>query len=97
MLKTIGLIAAVILPLWNIPLIAKIIRRKSSKDISIFWATGVWICLILMAPAGFASKDLTWRVFNIVNLILFSCVVVTVLVYRSNKDITYGSDKRHKL
>ena len=47
-----------------------------------YWAIGVWICLILMAPAGFVSKDIIWRTYNIINFILFSFVAVFVLVYR---------------
>ncbi|MDP2938638.1 MAG: hypothetical protein Q8O13_00935 [Candidatus Omnitrophota bacterium] len=82
-IQFIGLIAAIILPLWNIPLIVRIIKRKSSRDLSILWAIGVWVCLLLMAPSGFISKDIVWRVFNIVNLILFSAVVITVLVFRN--------------
>lgn len=82
MIEKIALIAAIALPLWNIPLIARIIKRKSSRDISIFWAVGVWICLILMAPQAFTSADLVWRTFNIVNLSLFTVVVAVVLLYR---------------
>lgn len=85
MMQKIALIAAVILPLWNIPLITRIIKRKSSKDISIFWAIGVWICLVLMAPSAFISKDLVWRVFNVINFILFSIVVIFVLAYRKGR------------
>ena len=82
MMKTIALIAAVILPLWDIPLIVRVIRRRSSRDISIPWAMGVWICFLLMAPEGLHSPDIVWRVFNIVNLILFTAVVAVVLWYR---------------
>jgi uncharacterized protein with PQ loop repeat len=81
-MKTIGLCAAIILPLFNIPLIVRIIRRRSSADISMSWVMGVWVCAILMAPSGFTSKDMIWRCFNIVNLVLFSGVVVAVLKYR---------------
>ena len=81
-MQRIALIAAIILPLWNIPLIVRIIKRKSSEDISIFWAVGVWTCFALMAPSGFVSSDTVWRTFNIVNFILFSAVVIVVLVYR---------------
>ena len=79
--QTLGLCAAVILPLWNIPLIARIVQRKSSEDISLWWALGVWVCLIFMAPSGFLSKDIVWKVFNITNFILFSAVVIFTLVY----------------
>jgi len=82
MIKIIALVAAIILPLWNIPLIVRIIKRKSSRDISIYWAIGVWVCFLLMAPEAFRSEDPVWRTFNIVNLIMFTCVVIVVLVYR---------------
>lgn len=83
MIDTIALVAAVILPLWNIPLILRIIRRRSSEDFSIYWALGVWTCLLLMAPSAFTSKDLVWKVFSIVNLAIFSLVVIFVLAYRN--------------
>jgi len=87
MMQRIALIAAIILPLWNIPLIVRIIKRKSSEDISIFWAVGVWTCFALMAPSGFVSSDTVWRTFNIVNFILFSAVVITVLAYRKRAKV----------
>ena len=82
MMRTVALIAAIILPFWDIPLIVRVIRRRSSKDISVPWAMGIWICFLLMAPEGLRSSDLVWRVFNIVNLILFTAVVAVVLWYR---------------
>jgi len=82
MIQKIALIAAIVLPLWNIPLIVRIIKRRSSADISIYWVLGVWTCFILMAPAAFVSPDIVWRMFNIVNLILFSIVATVVLIYR---------------
>ena len=85
MIDEIALIAGAILPLWNVPLIVRIIKRKSSSDISICCAVGVWVCFVLMAPAAFVSEDLPWRVFNIVNMIFFSLVLLVVLVYRKKK------------
>ena len=82
LIETIGLLAAVTLPLWNIPLIRKIIRRQSSQDISLSWTLGVWACILLMFPSGIVSPDIVWKVFNIVNVVLFTSVVVTVLKYR---------------
>lgn len=81
-MQKIALIAAIVLPLWNIPLIVRVIRRKSSGDISIYWVLGVWTCFLLMAPAAVRSADIVWRVFNIVNLVLFSGVAVVVVAYR---------------
>jgi len=80
--KTIGLVAAIILPFFNIPLIVKILQRRSSEDISISWAMGVWICSLLMAPSGFSSTDIVWRCYNIVNLVLFTGVVIVVWRYK---------------
>lgn len=54
-------------------------------DISIHWAIGVWVCFVLMAPEGFRSSDIVWRVFNIINLILFSAVALVVLIYRKKR------------
>ena len=80
--QTLGLVAAIILPFWNIPLIVRIVKRKSSRDISLFWALGVWVCLILMAPSAFVSPDVVWRTFNIINIFLFTAVVAVTLFYR---------------
>lgn len=81
----VALIAAVILPLWNIPLIVRVVKRKSSRDISLYWAWGVWICFLLMAPEAFRSSDIVWRIFNIVNMVLFTFVLVVVLWYRKTR------------
>lgn len=91
MIKTISLIASVVLPMFNIPLIIRVVRRKSSNDISLTWAWGVWICLLLMAPSGFTSTDLVWKTFNIVNLTLFTAVVVFVTIYRKK----VGKEKKN--
>jgi len=85
MIHKIALVAAVILPFWNIPLIVRIIKRGSSRDISLYWAVGVWVCFLLMAPSGFISKDLPWRVFNILNFVLFTLVLIFVLIYRKKE------------
>jgi len=85
MTQKIALIAAIVLPFWNIPLIMRIIKRKSSKDISIFWVVGVWTCFVLMAPEAIKSPDIVWRTFNIVNLVLFTAVFITVLSYRKGR------------
>jgi uncharacterized protein with PQ loop repeat len=78
----IALVAGVVLPLFNIPLIVKIIKRRSSRDISLIWVFGVWSCILLMAPSGFQSEDIVWRIFNYVNVTLFTLVVIFVVRYR---------------
>ena len=85
MAEKIALVAAIVLPFWNIPLIVRIVKRKSSRDISIYWVVGVWTCFALMAPDGFVSEDLVWRTFNIVNFILFTVVLIIVFIYRRER------------
>lgn len=85
-MEIVALVASIALPLWNIPLIIKIVQRRSSEDISLAWALGVWGCILLMAPSGFTSDDLVWRTFNMVNAVLFTAVVVTVVGYRIKKN-----------
>jgi len=85
MMKTIALIAAIALPLFNIPLIVRVIKRRSSRDLSIYWAVGVWACFLLMLPEAFRSPDIVWRVFSIMNIALFTCVLIVVLIYRKGK------------
>jgi uncharacterized protein with PQ loop repeat len=81
MIDTIALVASVVLPLFNVPLVVGIEKRKSSKDISLLWTFGVWVCLCLMLPAALTSQDLTFKVFGVINALAFTCVVVQVLRY----------------
>lgn len=85
MLETVGMIAAAGMPLWNIPLILHIQRRKSSSDISLSWVLGVWGCIVLMAPAAFHSPDPAFRAFGWTNLVLFTAVVIQVLRFRRKR------------
>jgi len=82
MIEHIGQVAAIVMPFFNIPLIVRIIHRRSSADISMSWVMGVWVCALLMAPSGFVSRDIVFRSFNIVNLVLFTGVVIAVWKYR---------------
>ena len=82
-MKLLGMIAAIAMPLWNIPLIIKIEQRKSSKDISAAWALGVFACILLMLPSGIISPDPVFRIFTLVNSVLFGGVTFQVLRYRN--------------
>ena len=81
-IERIGMISAVVLPLFNIPLILRLIRRKSSNDFSLFWALGVWGCIGLMTPQALRSSDPAFRAFGFFNFLFFSVVVFLVLKYR---------------
>lgn len=77
-----GVAAGTIIPFFNIPLILKIRENKSSKDISLIWTVGVWICALAMLPQALLSVDLSYKIFGLTNFILFSGVVFFVFRYR---------------
>ena len=81
--EKIGIVAGVTMPLFNIPLILRIVQRKSSADISLSWAMGVWICILLMTPQALRSHDAAFRSFGVVNLFFFTAVTFCVLKYRT--------------
>ena len=85
LIDIIGLVAAICLPLFNIPLILRIVGRRSSDDISLVWVVGVWVCIVLMAPSGFRSPDIVWRVYNYANIFFFTGVLAATLKYRKGK------------
>ncbi|MBI3307382.1 MAG: hypothetical protein HYZ84_06240 [Candidatus Omnitrophica bacterium] len=85
MIQEIAMIGSIALPLWNIPLIINMVKRKSSRDVSLMWAVGVWTCLLLMVPSGLSSSDIVWKVFCIFNFSMFSLVVITVFYFRKER------------
>lgn len=80
-IEKIGFVAAISVPLFNIPLILRIIQRKSSDDISLTWCLGVWTCFIFMLPSGLMTDDIVWKAFNIANITFFTAVVFVTLKY----------------
>jgi len=74
-IKIVGVVASVVLPLFNIPLILKIRKRGSSKDYSLTWTFGILGCLLLMLPSALLTPDIVFKVFGIINLVTFSIVV----------------------
>lgn len=86
LINSIGVVAAAVLPLFNIPLIIRIVKRRSSEDISLSWAVGVWVCILLMSPSGFTSQDVVWRTFNYTNLLLFTGVAFVTWKYRNGRN-----------
>ena len=81
-LTQLGAIAGFVLPFFNIPLILRIVKRRSSDDISLVWVIGVWICILLMSPSALTSKDIAFRAFGITNLIFFTAVTFATFKYR---------------
>ncbi len=81
--QMLALVGGIVLPLFNVPLILNIVKRKSSADISKSWAIGVWVCIVLMTPQALRSPDISYRTYGYVNIIFFSAVVFFVWKYRS--------------
>jgi uncharacterized protein with PQ loop repeat len=79
--KIIGAVAGALMPMFNIPLIMKIRARKSAKDISLAWAWGIWICIVLQTPAALMSSDIAFKSFGFTNIFLFSGVMFCVLKF----------------
>ncbi len=77
-----GMIGGVILPLFSLPLILRVLKRKSSSDISLVWAIGVYSCFIVMLPSAVTSEDLIYKTYSIINIILFTGVVFVAVKYR---------------
>lgn len=80
-MKTLALICGIIMPLWNIPLIVRICKRRSSGDISLAWAVGVWVCVVGTFPWALRTEDIVFKAYSIMNIILFSGVVLATLHY----------------
>ncbi len=81
-MKTLGFWAAVVLPLWDIPLIVRMVRRRSSQDISLAWIFGLWGASLFMAPSAFVSRDILAMGFNTMNVAMLTAVLAAVLKYR---------------
>ena len=82
---TLGMAAGIIMPLFNIPLVIKIWKRRSSSDISLTWTLGIWGSIIVMTPAALLSSDPVFRIFGIMNIFLFSTVTFSVLKFREKR------------
>jgi uncharacterized protein with PQ loop repeat len=81
MVRTVGMASAVLMPFFDIPLIIRIVQRKSSTDISLIWTFGIWICILGMLPSSLVSTDPILKAFAIVNTVLFTAVVIAVVLY----------------
>ena len=84
--EKIAMVSGVMLPLFNIPLIVRLIQRKSSEDLSVTWAVGVWVCIVLMTPQALRSHDMAFRAFGTVNILFFSVVAFLVVKYSRRKE-----------
>ncbi len=93
-IEQVGLVAGVALPLFNIPLIVRLIKRKRSEDFSLSWAIGVWLCIALMTPHALQSQDRAFKIYGLVNLLFFSFVMFFVLKYRIRPGICASNSEK---
>jgi uncharacterized protein with PQ loop repeat len=82
MWKTVGFWAGVMLPLWDIPLIVRVVKRKSSEDISLIWAVGLWITSVMMTPNAFITGDKLAMGFDTMNVLMVTVVMIVTIKYR---------------
>ncbi len=83
--EILGLVSSVALPFFNLPLMRRLYKRKSSEDLSLVWLFGIFFSLVGMLPLGLQSTDKIFRLFSILNLAFFSGVVYLTLYYRMKK------------
>ena len=79
--QILGVVSGVLMPLFNIPLILRITRRRSSADISLAWVVGVWFCIVGMLPSSLQSADVVLYAFGVVNVVFFTGVLIAVLYF----------------
>jgi len=79
--RALGIFFGVAMPFFNIPLVRRIVKRRSSEDISLTWVIGVWVCIVGMVPASLVSSDPVLYIFGIVNAVFFSGVLLAVLYF----------------
>ncbi len=82
-IEKIGVFSAIALPFFNIPLIYRLVQRKSAKDFSLSWAVGIWVCIALMTPQSLRSTDPAFRSYGVLNLVFFSAVMFLIFKYRN--------------
>lgn len=84
-MKICAMFASIAMPFFNIPLVIRIWKRRSSEDISLIWAWGVYACMLLMLPYGLQSDDIVLKSFSLANISLFSIVVAITIWFRIYK------------
>jgi uncharacterized protein with PQ loop repeat len=75
------MVSSILMPFFNLPLMLRIIRRRSSQDISLVWVVGVWFCVMGLLPSSLQSPHPILFAFGVVNALLFSGVFLSVLYF----------------
>ena len=93
MIQALAMVSGILMPLFNIPLIFRIVRRRSSEDISLVWVVGVWFCVMGMVPHSLQSPEPVLLVFGVVNGLLFTGVLLSVLYFNPAIRKTLGASR----
>ena len=93
MIQALAMVSGILMPLFNIPLIFRIVRRRSSKDISLVWVVGVWFCVMGMVPHSLQSPEPVLLAFGVVNGLLFTGVLLSVLYFHPAIRKTLGASR----
>ena len=84
-IEKIALVAGVALPFFNVPLIIRLWQRKRAEDLSVSWAVGVWVCIVLMTPQALRSTDAAFKAYGVVNILFFTVVAFQIVWYRRKR------------
>jgi len=85
LVQILGFFSSIALPFFNIPLMIRLVKRRSSEDLSLVWVLGVFFCLVGMLPAGFQSSDPIFRIFSFLNWFFFSGVTFLTLYFKRKR------------
>ena len=91
MIQILAMLSGILMPFFNIPLMMRIIQRRSSKDISLVWVVGVWFCVMGMVPHSLQSTEPVLLAFGVVNGVFFTGVLVSVLYFHPAIRKKFGS------
>lgn len=82
--KELGYICSMIVPVFHIPLIMKLVRKKSSQEWSLLSVIGFWIATLGIQPWALMTDDRALTILNTLSLMFISVELVLVIKYRRN-------------
>ena len=88
MLDTIGEVTTSVLPLFNVPLILNIRKRKCSCDISLLWTAGIWGCSLVFMIVSLLSGGTLLKAIAVVNFVFFTATMLYILKYHQIKALS---------
>ncbi len=84
-IKDLGTASSMVVPLFHIPLILKLYKKKSSQEWSVISVCGFWISTLGIQPWAMMTSDKALTILNSLSLLFISVEVVLVLRYRMKR------------